>query len=109
MGLVEYKDLLGSKNTIAFKQANSVSSMLISLNGFTSSSITLQLTRLTSFKKNKVIDFVNKFKILCMYIPAACLGKTKSFPNNKKSFKCIERRATPNNKCSPACARSSAT
>lgn len=40
--------LLGSKNTIALRQANSVSSILIFFNGSTSSSITLTPTLLIS-------------------------------------------------------------
>lgn len=82
--------LHGSKNTIAFKQANSVSSTCASRSVVDNSSMIRQPMRLISISWD-------------------CLGITKSFPSNSVSFKCIDRRARPSSRCSPAWARRSAT
>lgn len=82
--------LHGSKNTIAFKQANSVSSTWASRSVVVNSSMILQPIRLISISWD-------------------CRGIIKSFPNKRVSFKCTERRARPSNKCSPAWARNRAT
>ena len=80
----------GLKNTIALRQACSVSSTFHSFMGSTSSSRT-------------------RIAILRTSVSAAVLGITRSFPSNKTSFTFIERRAQPSIKCSEACARSKAT
>ena len=79
-----------SKKTIAFMQANSESSTCTSLNGRTTSSNIL-------------------FAIRLMSDSCATLGITQSLPSNSTSLSGSERRASPSRRCSPACARSSAT
>ena len=79
-----------SKKTIAFIQANSESSTCTSRNGRTTSSNIL-------------------FAIRLMSDSCATLGITQSLPSNSTSLSGSERRARPSRRCSPACARSSAT
>jgi len=80
----------GSKKTIAFRQANSASSTWVSRSGLTTSSSTLLATRLISTVLQS-------------------LGITHSLPSSSISGMGSDRRATPNNRCSPAWALSSAT
>lgn len=75
---------------MARRQANSVSSMCTSLSVVTSSSMMRVPIRLISTSEDT-------------------RGMMKSLPSSNTFFKWIERRARPSRRCSPACARSSAT
>lgn len=86
-----WKNLLGSKKTIALRQANSVSSTRISRIGCISSSI--------------IRSLITDSSASCI----AFLGIRKSLPSSKTSLTGNERRATPRTRCSPAWARSRAT
>lgn len=86
----KWRSLPGSKKTMAFKQANSESSIWTSFIGCTSSSRILLATRPISTS-------------------GVFLGMMASFPSSSTSLTPKERLATPIIRCSPACALSSAT
>lgn len=46
---------------------------------------------------------------MAIFSPGQVLVIIQLFPKRRTSFKCIERLAKPNNRCSPACALSNAT